>query len=103
MDYAQIQAAKVAGTATIAVMKEEIMRPIPLAPNDERITVTLKRFATYTGEEIEPEVQTHRKSDLLREIASIDQQIANLEARKTAINALLVEFSAPVAPVVVIK
>lgn len=90
MDYTQIQTAKVAGTVTVAVIKEEV---IPVMPNDERLTVTVKKFDPYTGAETIPEVQAYRKTDLLREIDSINQQKAKLDERKKSIEALLAEFA----------
>jgi hypothetical protein len=83
MDYAQIQAAKVAGTVIVTLAKEE------------SITITTKKFDQFTGLEVAPEIQIHRKADLLREIKSIDDQIANLNVRKDAINSLLTEFEVP--------
>lgn len=83
MDYTQIQAAKVAGTVTVTLAKEE------------SITITTKKFDQFTGVEIAPEIQIHRKADLLREIKSIGDQIANLNVRKDAINSLLADFEVP--------
>jgi hypothetical protein len=92
MDYTQIQAAKEAGTITISAVSEQ-PKPIPSYIMEERISVTAKKFDPYTGKEVNPEVTNYRKSDLLRDIESINQQIAILTERKAAINALLVEFS----------
>lgn len=92
MDYEQILAAKAAGTATVTFDKGEIITPVPVAPVNERITVTTKRFDPYTGSEVAPVVVNYYKRDLLNEVTSLDQQIANLTARKEAICQLLLEF-----------
>ena len=83
MDYTQIQSAKAAGTVNVTLAKEE------------SITITTKKFDQYTGVAVAPEIQIHRKADLLREIKSIDDQIANLNVRKEAINSFLTEFEVP--------
>jgi hypothetical protein len=90
MDITQIQAVKAAGTATTRVVSGDVVQHIP--EDHAYIEVTTKKFDPYTGEEVAPEVTQFRKSSLLNELVGIDNQIANLNARKDAINALLAEF-----------
>ena len=92
MDITQIQAAKDAGVATTEVIKMETVQPVPLAPSNERITVTAQRFDPYTGKPVAPEVTTFRKNDLLNDKASLLKQVDSITARIAAIDALLLEF-----------